>query len=246
MHKRVQRLLLVAACAFALAGSTSAQGDLSEREAKLLAQVRAEGGADPQRLVALARVREQLGNLPLALDTWGLLKKFHGDKQALNNSSAPEHTYGEVADFWMHRLRRKQRLAAHPPPSPNRELRLRLAATAGLVAATAWGNRDGQVDLLVQADLDGDLIDEVFLVGKYGPLGARSESFMCLAKWEGDQYEIVWRHEEEGRFRLFPFSFGIVDRDGDGWKEVSLGFEPETDNAATLYLNGSQAITGQF
>lgn len=214
--------------------------DLGAREARLLAQVRAEGASNPDNLIELARVREQMGKLDLAVDTWGLLEKRHGQKTAWNESSAPDHTYGELADFWIQRLRRKRNLRAHPPTPPDAALRRRLwHALHPQGEYAALGGRDGQIDLMVQADLDGDLIDEVLLVGKYGPLTKRTKPFMCLAKWDGSEYRIVWRNNG---LRLFPFAFDVIDRDGDGWKEIGCGFERDTGNASTLWFNGIAAI----
>ena len=102
--------------------------------------------------------------------------------------------------------------------------------------------REGGIDLSVEADLDGDLIDEVFVAGKYGPLGKRNEPFMCIAKWDGHRYKVVWRAEGKHKPRIFPHSYKIADRDGDGWKEIICNFEPETDNVAVLHFNGTEAM----
>lgn len=212
--------------------------DLAKREAELLAQVRASKYAGPP--VELAEVRERRGRYPQALATWGLIKKSWAKRQVTNESSAPNYTYGEWADFVTQRLHRKRKLAAARPRF-NVQVQQR---------TSDWLNHnklfflqeEGNYDFLVQADLDGDFIDELFFVGKYGSLGKRNKPFMGIAKWDGSRYRVVYRATGKNKPIIMPAAYAVVDEDGDGWKEVNLSFEPETDNGATLYFNGKTAM----
>lgn len=217
--------------------SAESADDLAKREAQLLSQVRY--GKDGSPLVELAAVREKRRHFNEAIATWGLIKKLRGNKDVPNQSSAPRRTWKEVADFWIHRLRRKRNFVARPPKM---DLPLRQQLAAARRNSGFKLERDGQIDLSVQVDLDGDLIDEVFYTGRYGPLGERNEPFMVIDKWNGSKYETVWRAEGTNKPTIFPQTYSISDQNGDGWKTISLSFEIETDNVATLYFNGKEAI----
>lgn len=118
-----------------------------------------------------------------------------------------------------------------------------MAEAARHVGWQMWAERDEQLDLLVQVDMDGDLVEEVFAVGKYGRLGHRTDPFMCLARWDGREYEIVWRAEPKDFIaNMFPVAFEFLDHEGNGWKTIQLAFEPETDNVALLEFNGRQTL----
>jgi len=226
-------------CATVAAGD---EAERLERQAELLRGLRA-GTLDAFETYELARLTEDLGDLPTALRIWDVIERRHGSETVHNESSAPDWTYAELAAFWTRRIRHKMALPGRPV-LPDADLLRRLGQHARTSAqASALNGRDGIVDLSVQTDLDGDGIDEVFLVGKYGPLDRRDESFMCVAKWNGSEYRVVWRaNTGDKRMRLFPSMFEIRDRNGDGLKEIQVGFEANTDNAASLYFNGETAI----
>ena len=84
-------------------------------EARLLAEIRQSSG-ESQGLayMELAYHRESKGELVKAIDTWGVLKKTHGKEQARNESSAPNHTWAQLADFHIQRIKRVQNLLASP------------------------------------------------------------------------------------------------------------------------------------
>ncbi len=214
----------------------------TQRQAELMRGLRA-GTLEAFETYELARLTEDLGDLQAALRLWDVIQRQYANETVQNESSAPDWTYAELAAFWTKRIRHKMALPDHPMrPEPER-LRLMAEELRTSAASGALDGRDGQTDLCVQTDLDGDAVDEVFMVGAYGPLGRRSEPFMCIAKWDGEHYRIAWRANTGGkRMRLFPSGFEIRDRDGDGLKEIGVGFEPNTDNAATLYFNGETAI----
>jgi hypothetical protein len=90
---------------------------------------------------------------------------------------------------------------------------------------------------MVQADLDGDGVDELFYKGFSGPLGKRTRQVWGIAKWDGTRYKTVWRGPQP-----VPFMLHIRDSDADGWKEIFCGWTPDSDDAATLYWNGQNAI----
>jgi hypothetical protein len=205
--------------------------DQARREVELMHEFRAR--PHPEALRDLALVRERQGKHREALSTWSLLKQRWATKPMASLSSAPSATYGRVADFFMHRIQRKINLAARP-----------LAMTAQLQrrvanAAMQFGDQPvvDQLDLSVQADLDGDGIDELFFKGSNGELGKRKPALMGIAKWNGQKYQVVWRTA-----RPIPFMTHIVDEDGDGWKEIFCGYQPDSDDAATLHFNGKEAM----
>jgi hypothetical protein len=82
----------------------------------------------------------------------------------------------------------------------------------------------------------------VFFAGKYRPTGKRTTGFMGIAKWTGSRYRVVYRAEGKRKPAIMPVAYAVVDSDGDGWKEISLAFEHETDNVATLCFNGKAAM----
>ena len=218
------------------------EGERLERQAELLRGLRA-GTLEAFETYELARLTEDLGDLPTALRIWDVIERRHSSEIVHNESSAPDWTYAELAAFWTQRIRHKMALPDRRV-LPDAELLRRLGEQARATAQTnALNGRDGIVDLSVQSDLDGDGIDEVFMVGKYGPLGRRDEPFMCVAKWTESEYHVVWRaNTGDKRMLLVPSMFEIRDRNGDGLKEIQVGFEANTDNAASLYFNGETAI----
>lgn len=213
-----------------------------ERQAELLRDLRA-GQLGAEQTHELARLTERLGDLEAALRVWEIIERRYPGQVVPNESSAPDCTYGELAAFWMKRVRHKMSLPEHPMRPDADRLRLMGEEVRASAQSGALNGRDGQVDLCIQTDLDGDAVDEVFMVGKYGPYGQRDEPFMCIARWDGTEYRIAWRANTAGkRMRLFPSMFEIRDLDGDGLKEIQCGFEPNTDNAAMLYFNGETAM----
>jgi hypothetical protein len=223
-----------------------AEGERLERQAELLRGLRA-GTLEAFETYELARLTEDLGDLPTALRIWDVIERRHASEIVHNESSAPDWTYAELAAFWTRRIRHKMTLPDYQM-IPDAELLRRLGHHARTSAQTSSLNgRGGLVDLSVQTDLDGDGIDEVFMVGKYGPLDRRDEPFMCVAKWNGSEYRVVWRaNAGDRRMRLFPSMFEVCDRNGDGLKEIQVGFEANTDNAASLYFNGETAILANW
>jgi hypothetical protein len=205
--------------------------DQAQREKELLREYQSRPHPEALRDVAFARERQ--GKHREALATWSLLKQRWGTKRMPSISSAPSSTYGRVADFFMHRIQRKINLATRPVTMTS-ALRDRLAN-----AAMQFGDQPvvDQLDLSVQADLDGDGIDEIFFKGSNGELGKRKPALMGIAKWNGQKYQVVWRTA-----RPIPFMTHIVDEDGDGWKEIFCGYQPDSDDAATLHFNGKEAM----
>ncbi len=199
-------------------------------EAQALIDFRRSGG--PNSLSTLALLREQRGAWDEAAASWRLLKKRYGKKKRQRDSSAPTFTWAQLADFHLQRLARKRSLKAHPPRLTE-PLRRRLAD-----AALRFGNNPpgDQLDFAAQADLDGDLVDEMVFVSRVGPLGKRTRIIMGIARFDGRDYRVAWQTKGS------PALLHVTDEDGDGWKEISLGYEPETDNGATLYFNGKSVI----
>ena len=240
------RLGLVAVLLCGVAWPALAQpgrDELRHREAQNLGLVRESGYKNLEALVELARVREQLGWWQLAIDTWSTIRTLYAQQPLPpHDASAPEPRCGTAAGFYIHRLERKRNLAASPATPPSAETRMLMYAAARNVGHKLWGARDGQVDTLIQLDMDGDLADEVLVIGKYGRLGERIEQFVGLAKWEGQDYRIVWSAGAQDFHGVFPAAVECMDYEGQGWKTVHLGFEPETDNVAMLQFNGEQAL----
>lgn len=218
------------------------EGRRTQRQAELIRDLRA-GQLSAEETLELARLTENLGDLQAALRVWDVIQRHYANETIHNESSAPDWTYGELAAFWTNRIRHKMALPDRPMrPDPER-LRVMAEEVRTSAHRGALDGQDGHIDLCVQTDLDGDAVDEVFMVGKYGPLGQRDEPFMCIAKWDGENYRIAWRADSGGkRMRLFPLGFEIRDVDGDGLKEIHVGFEENTNNAAALYFNGETAI----
>ena len=65
----------------------------------------------------------------------------------------------------------------------------------------------------------------------------KSMHMMGIAKWDGRRYKIVRRTE-----KAIPIMVDVVDEDGDGWKEITCGYQPDTDDVAKLYFNGKDAM----
>jgi hypothetical protein len=195
-----------------------------------------------ETLLPLALVRERQGKDREAIATWALAKKLWGSKQMPKHSTAPTRSWSETADFFIHRLQRKINLRSKTDPGRSvasqgqrdQQSRRRLAEAAMSFADSPSVD---QLDLAVQADLDGDMIDEIFYIGKSGPLGKRTKKTMGIAKWDGKAYRVVWRTATS-----IPFMVHVTDEDGDGWKEIFCGYQPDTDDAATLYFNGRTAM----
>lgn len=217
-----------------------ADENLQKQEAELLAQVRQDSVPHPYCLSKLARVRERRGRYTSALQTWQLVKKLHANKIPPNQSSAADRKYGDVADFFIQRIHRKQNLAAKPPKK-NSILARRLNRNARNAARLTL-RKQGTIESITQADMDGDLINEIFVKGRYGPAGRRARPFMAIVKWTGSKYKVAWHTDDGFKPRIFPYEYHVRDRDGDGWKEIGMFFEPETDNVATLYFNGTKAM----
>jgi hypothetical protein len=207
--------------------------NLAQQEVELLTEFR--NTRSSEALLHLALLRERRGKDEEARATWALAKQLWGPKQMPKHSSAPTRSWGEAANFFVHRLQRKINLRKSvPPQGQQQQLRHQLAEAAMSFADSPSVD---QLDLAVQADLDGDMIDEIFYIGKSGPLGKRTKKTMGIARWNGKAYQVVWRTTT-----AIPFMVHVTDEDGDRWKEIFCGYEPDTDNAATLYFNGQTAM----
>ncbi len=243
MERGMRRALGPLMLAIVLTGPTPAAESLREREARLLAQVKAEGAGNPENLLELARVRVGLGEYQKALDTYGLLKKLHGTKPVETEWVSPDRNYGRLADFWTVRLQRRLNLGASvSPPDPALRRKLGLAAheTAGTdpVPGGQW-----MVELAVQVDLDGDLVDELFVVGGSRLPARGNEPVMYIARWDGTAYTRVWRATQADFGKSWPYGYDIIDIDGDGWKEIRLGFQADPgDDVAFLQFNGHRVL----
>ena len=228
-----------------LSASAAIEDDLIQEQQELLRRYRA-GETDPEEELQLARLSEAFGEYDTALELWQMLGVTYKGQPFPNSSSAPTCTLDEVASFFQTRVRMKASRAGRPMPpdrSALREMGSAVAADAEVQALEDW---PGHVALSVQADLDGDAIDEIFMVGQQ-VTGHDVHPFICIAKWQGYRYGIVWRSGEDGKsMPLPPKTIRVSDYDGDGIKEVTLGFEFATDNAATLYFNGSSVVILQF
>ena len=209
-------------------------------EARLLDEIRRTSGEEQGLLyIHLADHRESKGELGKAIDTWGILKKTHGKEQAWNESSAPNHTYAQLADFHIQRIKRVQNLLANPPKPPS--LQLRKALTE---AMRAYQEESGNDFLSAPVDMDGDLIPEMFVArGKGRELGKPADMVLLVFKWDGKRYREAFRwqgeyqlgHAEQPHFR-------IIDDKGWGMYEIEVGFVPETDDGAPIQSNGQKII----
>jgi hypothetical protein len=104
------------------------------------------------------------------------------------HSNAPTQSWGGTADFFTHRLQRKinlrskSNLRLRETPHDQQRHQLQNAQLRRQLAEAAMSFADSpsvdQLDLAVQADLDGDAIDEIFYIGKSGPLGKRTKRTM--------------------------------------------------------------------
>jgi hypothetical protein len=229
--------------AVALTAPILAADNLHEREARLLAQVKAEGAGNPENLLELARVRVALEQYQKALDTYGLLKKLHGAKPVETEWVSPDRNYGRLADFWTVRLRGRLNLGADVPP-PDAALRRKLGLAAHETAGTdPVPGGQWMVELSLQVDLDGDLVDELFVVGGTRLPARENQPVMYLARWDGTAYTRVWRATQADFGEFWPYGYDVIDIDGDGWKEIRLGFQAEPgDDVAFLHFNGHSVL----
>lgn len=211
---------------------TSAFADsASQREANAIKEWQKTG--DLMALREVASAREEQGKYSGARAALQLLKSRSGSSKMSTPEGTSNLTWAQVVDFTDHRLARKINLAAQKPAiTPS--LRWQLAEGVQNFKNIAPAD---QLDSLIQADLDGDAIDELVYIGSNGPIGKRVKNAMGIAKWDGKAYKIVWKNT--GRI---PFMVHIIDNDGDGWKEMFCGYTPDSDDAATLYFNGRSAI----
>ena len=214
-------------------------------EDRILAELREIAGEEQGRVyMELADHRESKGEFMKAIDTWGVLKKTHGKEQAWNESSAPNHTYAELADFHIQRIRRVQNLLANPPKPPSLQLRKALAVAQEQYKMTPMTSAAGYNLLTVPTDMDGDLIPELFVVrGERKNLGEPADMILFVLKWDGKRYkgEFKW----QGDFQLGQPDqpgFRIIDPHGFGMYQIVIGFEPETDNSAAIQSNGREII----
>ncbi len=204
--------------------------DLVGREARLLAKVKA---GTTSEIFGLARVREQKGDFKNALATWSLIEKWRAAGKLPAQGVQSQMLNAPLIAFWKQRLRRKINLAAKPVRI-DAALRRRIAH-----AAMVFGDQSpvDQLDIGVQADLDGDGIDEYFFLGKNGPLGNRKEGATGIASFDGSKYVVAWQTKKR-----IPVMVWVADEDGDGWKEITLGYTPDSDDVAFLHFNGKDAV----
>ncbi|MBW3637050.1 MAG: hypothetical protein KY445_11415 [Armatimonadetes bacterium] len=224
------KLLVIWPLCVAISHSAGAD-TLAQQEANWLKEFRRT--QEPTALAHLAMVREERGLWSEAASTWQWLDKRWGSRVISSQSRSPAATWHQVVDFHLHRIARKRNLGAKPP-RVTPQLRRRLAD-----AAIQFGNRPpvDQLDFVAQADLDGDSVDEIVFLGRSGPLGKRTRKMLGIARWNGTGYRVVWKTTQP-----IPFMMHVVDRDADGWKEVFLGYTPDSDDVATLYFNGQSAL----
>lgn len=218
----------------------------AERETALKEEVRTSSGEEQaMALRELAFLRERMDRIPEAIDTWGHLKKTHGSETAFSDSSAPPQTYARQADFHMIRLRRVQNLRANPPSAPSRDLRKKLSWEQNVIRGSLPRGNAGYDLITAPVDMDGDLIPEVFtVVGQREELGKRADMMLFVHKWDGKQYKEAFRWSSPDFQLGWPDQpqFDIHDYRGHGMYEISVGFEPETDNVATLVSNGREIL----
>ena len=214
-------------------------------EARLLTEIREiSGESQGLAYMELANHRESKGEFAKAIDTWGILKKTHGKEQAWNESSAPNHTYAQLADFHIQRIKRVQNLLANPPKPPSLQLRKALAVAQEQYKMTPMTSAAGYNLLTVPTDMDGDLIPELFVVrGERKNLGEPADMILFVLKWDGKRYkgEFKW----QGNFQLGQPDqpgFRIIDPHGFGMYQIVIGFDPETDNSAPIQSNGREII----
>ena len=231
-------LLLVLSCPLMAAVTDS-------DEARLLAEIwETSVGERGRAYMELAYHRESKGEFAKAIDTWGILKKTHGKEQAWNESSAPNHTYAQLADFHIQRIKRVQNLLANPPKPPSLQLRKALAVAQEQYKMTPMTSAAGYNLLTVPTDMDGDLIPELFVVrGERKNLGEPADMILFVLKWDGKRYkgEFKW----QGNFQLGQPDqpgFRIIDPHGFGMYQIVIGFDPETDNSAPIQSNGREII----
>jgi len=222
----------------------ASKGKIAE-ERRLLADVRGSSGeGQAYFLRELAQTREQMGKFREAIDTWGYLKKTHGEKRAQNESSAPDITYAKLADFQIQRIKQVQNLLAYPPSPLPRELWRRLTRAQGGIRRSLPLGKAGYQQFTAPVDMDGDLIPEVFtVVGQREELNQPAKMFLLVFKWDGKEYKeaFCWSSYWELGKAEQPV-FEIYDPGGYGMHAIGVCFETETDNGASILSNGSKIM----
>lgn len=216
---------------------------ISPEEARLLQEIKATSGEEQDfALMSLASVREQQGKFQAAMDTWGHLKRIHGKERAWNESSAPDHTWADLASFNIQRIKRIQNLQANPPKPLSHDLRKQLGQAQDKISLPL--GEAGYEQYFTPVDMDGDLIPEVFVVGgERGQLGEPAKMVLVVLKWNGKQYRKAFQWS--GDYKLgIPDQprFEVSDRGRFGMHAIKVGFDPETDNAARIQSNGQEII----
>ena len=219
-------------------------------EARLLTEIREiSGESQGVAYMELANHRESKGEFRKAIDTWGILKKTHGKERAWNESSAPNHTYAELADFHIQRIRRVQNLLANPPKPPSLQLRKALAVAQEQYKMTPMTSAPmtsaaGYNLLIVPTDMDGDLIPELFVVqGEREKLGEAARMLLIVLEWDGKRYREAFRWQDQWQLgHPEQPHFKVIDEHGFGMYQVVVGFQPETDNSAAIQSNGREII----
>ena len=174
------------------------------------------------------------------MGTWDTLKRIHGHEHYYcENTEARDSS--AVANFHIGRLQRKVYLDKHPPSPPSLEMRERLAEAAAEVFDEARGKREASQFIHMQVDLDGDLIDEVFVVRWYIKNQKHTQQFMALARWDGEQYKIIYKKDsrlieasEEPGDTVYYCGYGR-----NGWKTIFVG---EWGTGSELMYNGREVL----
>lgn len=214
--------------------------DFEKEEEYWKAEVEKESKDQAYAIEQLARVRERMGKFQLAIDTWGFLKKMHGEQNAFNESSAPDVTYAELADFKIQRLRRVQNQIANPPTPPSSEVRMKLIDGQKAVRQSLTLGKAGYIHLMMPVDMDGDLLPELFtVIGEREKQGEPGRMIILVHKWNGSKYIEAFRWRD-----IFDLGvveepdFCIADLEGWGMYSVIVSFERGADNSAAIQSNG--------
>ncbi|MDI6827025.1 MAG: hypothetical protein QME62_00915 [Armatimonadota bacterium] len=214
--------------------------DFEKEEEYWKAEVEKKSKDQAYAIEQLARIRERMGKFQLAIDTWGFLKKMHGEQNAFNESSAPDVTYAELADFKIQRLRRVLNQIANPPVPPNPELRKKLIDAQEVVRQSVVLGEAGYIHLMMPVDMDGDLIPELLtIIGEREKQRESARMIILIHKWKGSKYVEVFRWRDVFNLGVPEEpGFRVVDMEGWGMYSVVVTFERGTDNSAAIQSNG--------
>ena len=204
MNKLILPALMCALCA-----SIGAQS-LADKEATLLAKFRA-NPSDVKSLMALAQVREARGDWSGASATWGLVKSKFGKRESTVRAFGTGMPYGQVADWWRARLKRRR---GTKQASSAQKRAAERAYRAKIKDPNIHAKR---------ADMDGDGLPEMAYGVTTRP-DADGLAEFYVAKWQNGRYETVWAARGDQVPVVFNFAQGAwpaiyldyVDRPGIG------------------------------